>query len=88
MDASRDFFEQKNPTEAKTYLYHKLVIKLDLSIYIAASMIISIYVGLLFWNHMDTPSNFSFFLVLLQSSNMISDIVDTISLYLKSSDGR
>ena len=36
--SSRKFFEQKNPSEAKTYLHHKLAIMQSLPIYIPVGM--------------------------------------------------
>ena len=86
--SSRAFFEQKNPSEAKSFLYHKLNLELSLPIYIPAGMATAIHTGVLFWERQDTPSNFSFFLVPPQSSNMMSDTADSIALSLKSSDGR
>ena len=85
---SREFFEMKNPSEAKAYLYHALNLKLNLPIYIPAGLATAIHTGVLFWERQDTPSNFSFFLVPPQSSNMMSDTADSIALSLKSSDGR
>ena len=61
--SSRAFFEQKNPSEAKSFLYHKLNLQLNLPIYIPAGMATVIHTGVLFWERQDTPSNFSFFLV-------------------------
>ena len=51
-------------------------------------MATAIHAGFLFWEKQDTPSNFSFFLVPPQQSNMMSDTADSIALSLKSSDGR
>ena len=51
-------------------------------------MATAIHAGFLFWEKQDTPTNFSFFLVPPQSSNMMSNTADTIALSLKSSDGR
>ena len=86
--SSHSFFEQKNSSEAKAYLYHKLNIQLSLPVYIPAGMATAIHAGFLFWDKQDTPSNFSFFLVPPQSSRMMSDTSDAIALSLKSSDGR
>ena len=61
--SSRAFFEQKNPSEAKSFLYHKLNLQLNLPIYIPAGMATAIHTGVLFWERQDTPSNFSLFLV-------------------------
>ena len=61
--SSRAFFEQKNPSEAKTYLYHKLNLELNPPIYIPAGFATALHTGVLFWDRQDTPSNFSFFLV-------------------------
>ena len=86
--SSREFFEQKNPSEAKTYLHHKLAIMKSLPIYIPAGMATAMHQCVFFWDKFDSPSNFSFFLVPAQSSSMMSDTVDAIALSLKASDGR
>ena len=86
--SAREFFEQKNPSEAKTYLHHKLAIMQSLPIYIPAGMATAMHQGVFFWDRVDNPSNFSFFLVPAQSSSMMSDTMDSIALSLKSSDGR
>ena len=85
---SRSFFEQKNPSEAKSYLYHKLNVELNLPIYVPTGLTTALHTGVLFWDRQDTPSNFSFFLVPPQSSNMMSNTVDSIALSLETSDGR
>ena len=86
--SAREFFEQKNPSEAKTYLHHKLAIMQSLPIYISAGMATVMHQCVFFWGRVDNPSNFSFFLVPAQSSSMMSDTMDSIALSLKSSDGR
>ena len=47
--SGRAYFKQKNPSEAKSYLYHKLSLKLNLPIYIPVGMAIAIHTGSLFW---------------------------------------
>ena len=85
--SSLTFFKQKNLSEAKAYLYHKMNLKLNMIIYIPAGMTTAIHTFLFyFWERQDTPSNFSFFLVPPQSSNMISDTADAIALSIKTSD--
>ena len=87
-DDARTFFEQKNASEAKSYLHHKLIVMLSLPIHIPAGLATAIWSGVVFWDRQDSPSNFSFFLVPAQSASMVSDTADTIALSLKSSDGR
>ena len=82
------FFKQKNPSEAKSLLYHQLNLKLNLPIYIPAGMAMAIHTDVLFWERQDTPSDFSFCLFPPQSSNMMSDTADVIAPSLKTSDGR
>lgn len=55
--------------------------------HIQVGMATVIHTGIIFWEQHETPSNFSFFLISLQSSNMMSDTVDTIALSLKAFDG-
>ena len=51
-------------------------------------MATAMHQGVFFWYKVESPSNFSFFLVPAQSSSMMSDTVDAIALSLKASDGR
>ena len=51
-------------------------------------MATAIYSGVMFWNQIDSPSNFSYFLMLAQSSSTVTDTADIIALSLKSADGR
>ena len=85
---SRLFFEQKNATEAKSFLQHKLIVEKNLPIHIPAGLATAIWSGVMFWDRQDNPSNFSFFLVPAQSASMMSDTADNIALSLKTSDGR
>ena len=85
---SRTFFEQKNASEAKSFLQHKLIVEKSLPIYIPSGLVTAIWSGCVFWDRLDSPSNFSFFLVPAQSASMVSDTADTIALSLKTSDGR
>ena len=87
-DTAREFFEQKTAAQAKSYLYNKLSIEKHLPIHIPAGLATAAHAGVLFWEDTDRPSNFSFFLVPPQSSNMLSDTADIIALTLKQSDGR
>ena len=87
-ESSRSFFEQKNAAEAKAFIFHKLNIVENLPIHLPAGLTTAIWSGVVFWDYLGTPSNFSLFLVPPQSSNQISDTADTIALSLKSSDSR
>ena len=81
-------FEQKNSTEAKSFLQHKLIVEKNLPIHIPVGLATAIWSGVMFWERQDNPSNFSFFLVIAQSASMMSDTADNIALSLKTSDGR
>jgi len=85
---SCSFFEQKNTSGAKSYLHHKVIVKLSLPIYTPAGLVTAVWAGIVFWDRQDSPSNFSFFFVPAQSASMISDTADVISLSLKTSDSR
>ena len=61
--SGRAFLGQKNPSEAKVYLYHMLNLDLNILIYIISSLATALYTTILFWDRQDTPSNFSFFLM-------------------------
>ena len=69
-------------------MYHKLNLELNLPIYVPAGLATALHTGVLFWDRQENPSNFSFFLVPPQSSNMMSDATDSITLSLETSDGR
>ena len=86
--SSRSFFEQKNAAEAKAFIFHKLNIVENLPIHLPSGLTTAIWSGVVFWDHLGTPSNFSLFLIPPQSSNQISDTADTIALSLKASDSR
>ena len=85
---SRKLFEQKNLSEAKAFLHHKLCIESNLPIYISSGMATTIYTIVMFCYWYDTPSNFSLFLMPDQSVRMMPNTSDIIALSLKSSDGR
>ena len=69
-------------------MYHKLNLELNLPIYVPTGLTTALHTGVLFWDRQDTPSNFSFFLVPPQSSNMMSNTADSIALSLETSDDR
>jgi len=48
-EESQTFFEQKNSSDAKSFLQHKLIVEKNLPIYIPAGLITSIWSGVVFW---------------------------------------
>ena len=86
--SAKEFFEVKNAAEAKSHLYHKLVIQQKLPIRLQAGLCTAMYSAYFFWDSMGAPSNFSLFLVPPESGATVSDTADSIALSLKSSDGR
>ena len=87
-EEARTFFEQKNSTDAKSYLQHMLIVEKNLPIHIPAGLVTVIWLGVVFWDRQDNPSNFSFSLIPAQTASMISDTADNIALSLKASDSR
>ena len=84
---SRQFFEQKNAAEAKAFVFHKLNIVQNLPIHLPTGLTTAMWSGVVFWDYLGTPSNFSLFLVPPQSSNQISDTADNIAVDAASSVG-
>ena len=62
-ESSRAFFEQKNAAEAKAFMFHKLNIVQNLPIHLPSGLTTAMWSGVVFWDHLGTPSNFSLFLV-------------------------
>ena len=79
-DTTRAFFEQKNAAAAKASLRRNLEIEENLPIHIPAGLSTAVRSGVLFWDSTECPSNFSFFLVPVRSSSMVSDTADIIAL--------
>ena len=65
-----------------------MVIEKNLHIYIAAGTATVIYSGVMFLDQIDSPSNFSYFLMPAQSSSMVTNTANIITLSLKSANGR
>ena len=87
-ETSKEFFEQKNAAEAKSFLYHHLIVIQKLPLHLQADIATALYSGYFFWDTLGTPSNFSLFLLLPESGATVSDTADSIAFSLKSSDRR
>ena len=79
-DTTRAFFEQKNAAAAKASLRRNLEIEENLPIHIPAGLSTAVRSGVLFWDSTECPSNFSFFLVPVRSSSIVSDTADIVAL--------